>query len=124
MDFGVAGGRRRRVVGRGSAGFVRATGLNLGRSLPYVAASPPNLTHHAPISLPACAPDSNVLATSVLNKRTEKHHWYLSEDLLNSDYASSQFDLDRAWAAIERLRGTVLQASTDHSVDNGSGALG
>ena len=45
-------------------------------------------------------PDPERLAIDVRNKRTEKHHWYLSNDLLSRDYASSQLDVGRAWAVI------------------------
>ena len=48
-------------------------------------------------------PDPERLATDVRNKRTEKHHWYLSDELLSIDYASSQLDVDRAWAVIQAL---------------------
>ena len=48
-------------------------------------------------------PEADALATSVLNKRTEKHHWYLSDELLNRDYVSSQLDVDRAWEVVQAL---------------------
>ena len=47
--------------------------------------------------------EGSVLATSVQNKRTEKHHRYLSEGLLNVDYASSQMDVAGALEAMGRL---------------------
>jgi len=48
-------------------------------------------------------PDAEQLAITVLNKRIEKHHWYLSEELLNADYASSRLDLDQAWSVVQAL---------------------
>lgn len=49
-------------------------------------------------------PDPERLATDVRNKRTEKHHWYLSNELLGKDYASSQLDIERAWEVVQVLR--------------------
>lgn len=43
------------------------------------------------------------LARSVANKRTEKHHVFLGEELLSMDYASSQLDPEGAWQASVRL---------------------
>ena len=57
-------------------------------------------------------PEADALASSVLNKRTEKHHWYLSEDLLNADYASSRLDVDRAWQVVEELRAVLPNESS------------
>ena len=48
-------------------------------------------------------PNAESLAETVQNKRTEKHHWYLSDDLLNADYASSRLDIERAWEVLRRL---------------------
>ena len=48
-------------------------------------------------------PDPERLATDVRNKRTEKHHWYLSDELLSLDYASSQIDVERAWEIVQAL---------------------
>ncbi len=48
-------------------------------------------------------PDAKGLAASVSNKRVEKHHTYLSEDLLNADYVSSQLDENGAWQTVMRL---------------------
>ncbi len=47
--------------------------------------------------------DGETLAATVQNRRTEKHHWYLSDDLLNADYASSRLDIDRARKVLVRL---------------------
>jgi ATP-dependent Lhr-like helicase len=49
---------------------------------------------------PADAPD---LASTVLNKVVEKHHVFLSEELLSIDFASSRLDPEGAWQAIVRL---------------------
>ena len=49
-------------------------------------------------------PKPEELAASVLNKRTEKHHRFLSDELLNADYASIQLDVDRAWTTIKAMR--------------------
>ncbi len=62
---------------------------------------------HELVSLRRPAPE--VLAKEVLNKRMEKHHWYLSEELLNEDYASSQLDVDRAWEVVQALQHSLLQ---------------
>ena len=48
-------------------------------------------------------PDPEGLATDIRNKRTEKHHWYLSDELLGKDYASSRLDVDRAWEVVQAL---------------------
>lgn len=48
-------------------------------------------------------PDPEGLATDIRNKRTEKHHWYLSDELLSKDYASSQLDVGRASAVVQAL---------------------
>ncbi|MDE2744696.1 MAG: DEAD/DEAH box helicase [Chloroflexota bacterium] len=48
-------------------------------------------------------PDLEGLATDIRNKRTEKHHWYLSDELLGKDYASSRLDVDRAWEVVQAL---------------------
>ena len=49
------------------------------------------------------AADTRLLAASVKNKHTEKHHMFLSEELLAADYASSQLDSDGAWRTVIRL---------------------
>jgi ATP-dependent Lhr-like helicase len=43
------------------------------------------------------------LAATVANKAAEKHHRFLSEDLLNVDYASRCLDCEGGWAAIRQL---------------------
>ena len=48
-------------------------------------------------------PDTGMLAVSVENKRTEKHHLFLSDKLLSADYASSQLDSEGAWRTAVRL---------------------
>ena len=48
-------------------------------------------------------PDSRMLAASVENKRAEKHHVFLSEELLDADYAASQLDSEGTWRTAMRL---------------------
>ena len=43
-------------------------------------------------------PEARELAVSVVNKRTEKFHPYLSDPLLELDYASSRLEVKGAWA--------------------------
>jgi len=47
--------------------------------------------------------DAVELADTVKNKLLEKHHMYLSEELLSMDYASCHMDPDGAWQAVLRL---------------------
>ena len=47
--------------------------------------------------------DAAQLAAAVANKLTEKHHGFLSEELLSIDFASSRLDTDGAWHAAVRL---------------------
>jgi hypothetical protein len=47
------------------------------------------------------------LAGTVKNKLIEKHHVFLSEELLSVDYASSRLDPEGAWQAIVRVVGQV-----------------
>ena len=51
--------------------------------------------------------DGCVLAASVENKGTEKHHSYLSDGLLCADYASSQLDPQGTWQTLERLKASL-----------------
>lgn len=48
-------------------------------------------------------PDPRDLAERVPNKLVEKHHRFLSEELLVADYASGQLDLEGAVAALREL---------------------
>jgi ATP-dependent Lhr-like helicase len=62
-------------------------------------------------ALAAQGPADHVqLAGTVANKLTEKHHVFLSEDLLSLDYASSRLDPDGAWQAAVRM---VAQLEAD-----------
>ncbi len=61
--------------------------------------------------------DINNLAASVKNKHSEKHHIYLSENLLVSDYASSQLDADGAWQTIMRLSNSSARAQSGRQTD-------
>ncbi len=47
--------------------------------------------------------DAVELAGTVANKLSEKHHLFLSEDLLSLDYASRHLDTEGAWQAAVRL---------------------
>jgi ATP-dependent Lhr-like helicase len=51
--------------------------------------------------------DAVSLAGTVKNKLIEKHHVFLSEELLSVDYASSRLDPEGAWQAIVRVVGQV-----------------
>ena len=58
-------------------------------------------------------PDTRLLVASVKNKHTEKHHMFLSEELLVADYASSQLDSDGAWRTVIRLSRFESEPTTD-----------
>jgi ATP-dependent Lhr-like helicase len=51
--------------------------------------------------------DAVQLAGTVANKLIEKHHVFLSEELLSVDYASSRLDPDGAWQAAVRVVGQI-----------------
>ena len=61
--------------------------------------TPLDLHAHLTALAAAGPPDARMLAASVENKRTEKHHVFLSDELLDADYASSQLDSEGAWRA-------------------------
>ncbi len=65
--------------------------------------TPVDLHEHVKALADAGRPDTGMLAASVENKHTEKHHVFLSEGLLDADYASSQLDSEGAWRAAVRL---------------------
>ena len=65
--------------------------------------TPLDLHAHLTALAEAEPPDTGTLAASVENKRTEKHHVFLSDKLLNADYASSQLDSEGAWRTAVRL---------------------
>ena len=65
--------------------------------------TPLDLHAHLTALAEAGPPDTGMLAASVENKRTEKHHVFLSDKLLNADYASSQLDSEGAWRTAVRL---------------------
>ena len=65
--------------------------------------TPLDLHAHLTTLAEAGPPDTGMLAASVENKRTEKHHVFLSDELLDADYASSQLDSEGAWRAAVRL---------------------
>ena len=47
--------------------------------------------------------DAAELAGTVANKLVEKHHIFLSEELLSIDFASSRLDSEGAWQAVVRV---------------------
>jgi len=51
--------------------------------------------------------DATELAGTVENKLLEKHHLFLSEELLSLDYASRRFDSEGAWQALVRVVATL-----------------
>ena len=51
--------------------------------------------------------DAVELAATVANKVLEKHHPFLSEELLSLDYASCRLDPEGAWQAVVRVVGQV-----------------
>ena len=63
--------------------FPNAGPLEVRRELAAMASSEP--------------PEARELAVSVVNKRTEKFHPYLSDPLLELDYASSRLEVKGAW---------------------------
>ena len=65
--------------------------------------TPLDLHAHLTALAEAGPPDTGMLAASVENKRTEKHHLFLSDKVLNADYASSQLDSEGAWRTAVRL---------------------
>ena len=65
--------------------------------------TPLDLHTHLTALAEAGPPDTGTLAASVENKHTEKHHVFLSDGLLNADYASSQLDSEGAWRTAVRL---------------------
>jgi ATP-dependent Lhr-like helicase len=48
-------------------------------------------------------PDAVQLARTVSNKLLEKHHVFLSEDLLSIDYGNCRLDPDGAWHSVVRI---------------------
>ena len=65
--------------------------------------SPVEMHEHITALADAGPSDTGMLAASVENKRTEKHHVFLSEELLDAGYASSQLDSEGAWRTAARL---------------------
>lgn len=49
--------------------------------------------------------DPMVLASTVQNKKNEKYHPFLHEDLLTKEYASAHFDVEGCWKSLEWLIG-------------------
>ena len=89
----------------------RARGLEVAYADPGLrldATSPGEVRRHIQELASAGPPDVECLAGSVENKQEEKHHKYLSDDLLNADYASSHLDGHGAWHVVERLRTSLV----------------
>ena len=57
--------------------------------------------------------DARDLADLVENKKTEKHHVFLSDELLCSDYASSQLDSRGAWQTAVRMSASLREGRYD-----------
>ena len=47
--------------------------------------------------------DARALAVTVANKRTEKYHAFLTEELLSADYASQRLNPEGAWTSMQRI---------------------
>ena len=87
--------------------------------------TPLDLHAHLTALAEAEPPDTGVLAASVENKRTEKHHVFLSDGLLNADYASSQLDSEGAWRTAVRLSAFEPEPPTGtEAVPSGDSAPG
>ena len=69
--------------------FANTTVPDLRREMARLAAEPP--------------PDPQELAATVGNRRTEKFHPYLSDDLLIADYAARALDVAGAWEVMKEL---------------------
>jgi ATP-dependent Lhr-like helicase len=66
-------------------------------------ASPSVLAKHIATLVRQGKADGEQLARRVANKRQQKHHPYLTSELLSADYASSSFDTAGALAVWQRL---------------------
>lgn len=69
------------------------------------------LIHHLRALAGEGPADAVQLAGTVANKLNEKHHVFLSEELLSVDYASSRLDPEGAWQAVVRMVGQVDKAT-------------
>ena len=78
-------------------------------ALRFLSTSPDSVRRYVDACASSARLDVNALATVVQNKKTEKHHNYLSEELLNADYASSQLDAHGALQTAKRLAATMSE---------------
>ncbi len=93
--------------------LLRARGLRAGRDGIAVIVSDikaNELIPHLRVLATQGPADSGELAGTVANKNVEKHHAFLSEELLSMDYASRRLDSEGAWHAAVRVV-AQLQAS-------------
>jgi ATP-dependent Lhr-like helicase len=65
--------------------------------------TPENLIHHFKDIVQIGSQDPLLLASTVLNKGTEKHDRFLNKDLLNADYASRFLDIKGALDTISNI---------------------
>ncbi len=89
---------------------LRARGLAVAHEAMSLVArdtSPHELHAHMRAIAGAGPADALTLAAAVENKHTEKHHVFLSDELLAADYASSQLDAAGAWETAVRLTDSV-----------------
>jgi ATP-dependent helicase Lhr and Lhr-like helicase len=86
--------------------WLSARGLRVaqdGMALLFPNASPAEVRRELAAIAAADPPGARELASSVVNKRTEKFHLYLSEPLLALDYASGRLDVEGAWVAAREI---------------------
>ena len=84
----------------------RAQGANVivdQPALRFISASPEDVKKRIDRIADSEKVDPKTLAAVVGNKKIEKHHKYLSEELLNSDYASSQLDAEGSFQTAKSL---------------------
>ena len=84
----------------------RAQGANVivdQPALRFISASPEDVKKRIDRIADSEKVDPKTLAAVVGNKKIEKHHKYLSEQLLNSDYASSQLDAEGSFQTAKSL---------------------
>jgi ATP-dependent Lhr-like helicase len=67
-------------------------------------------------SLADSAPDPLALAASVKNKIVEKYDEFLSEELLNIDYAARSLDVDGAWHALTSILNQVASQTSSSPI--------
>jgi ATP-dependent Lhr-like helicase len=80
--------------------WLSARGLKVaqdGLALLFPNAGPAEVRRELAAMAASEPPEARDLAVSVVNKRTEKFHPYLSDPLLDLDYASSRLEVKEAW---------------------------